>query len=238
VTGSPVQTQAVAHPLISVLAAGISEGLRYLSSSVAVEKFDEVEAEWEQASSAGIGRRLILYHFMEDAVPRLIVDRVMRAEGRDPLLPGVKFVCSDSLTGRMAAGVLASGGRASARLRTGATGAAASDLVQLLREGSAICMAADGADRAGMPAAGQINARFWRFVVASRGLAIPIAAVVSRAIRLRWPARLVIPVPGCRMAVAVGSPVDGSYVQGDELASQLRDALIAARSTATRRLGR
>lgn len=154
------------------------------------------------------GRRLLFAHPIEDVVPRLVVDCVLRREFGEDHLPDALFVCSDGFVGQLAARILRKMGREDITLTSQMGARRIAELRRIARESRPICIVSNGLGGGYAPQHDGIHPRLWAFARSRNAVVVPIAVSCSRALRVPWPGRLVIPAPYSRIAVAVGPAVD------------------------------
>jgi lysophospholipid acyltransferase (LPLAT)-like uncharacterized protein len=225
--------------VVRLAAAAAVGGLAWLSRGVELAGIDDARRELDSLG-AHPGRRILFVHPIEDVIPRLVMDQVLERIYGLRLAPDALFVCSDTLLGAIAARVLWLVGRPSVRLSSLNPTLRIADLHRIVREVRPVCIVADGVAADGRAAGGAFHPRMWELVKRRGALAVPVSISCSRAVRVRRFARLMVPYPGSRIALAIGPIVDPRAVSGDGAERSLEESLHAAseRAAALLRFGR
>jgi hypothetical protein len=185
---------------------------------------DAVERQFRLLRDSSQGRRLLLYYWIEDVVPRLVIARATGTE----LDVDTVSVCDDTWPGRLIAKVLAKLQRRSLPLRLSHGMLGVKDLQVLIRERAPLSIAADGRGPYG-----RVHPSLARLVQSRDAIAIPVSVLASPCLRARLAGRIAVPVPGARLAIALGSPVlpDGERgLSSEDLERGLREARDGSRS--------
>lgn len=161
----------------------------------------EARERLEAALSAHPGRRLVLYYWIEDVLPMVLTDTRFRG-GSGHWARGVRFVCDDTIGGRVAERLLAGLGRETVRLRWKNPMERIRDLQSILRSGSPLGIAVDGHGPYG-----RVGEGFARLASSARAVALPLAAVPARVRHLRANALLAVPRRSSPIAIALGDPI-------------------------------
>lgn len=166
--------------------------------------------ELEATRSAHPGRRLLLYYWIEDVLPIILTDTRRRGESGD-WARDVRFVCDDTIGGRVAERLLAGLGRQTMRLRWKNPMERIRDLQTILRSGTPMGIAVDGHGPYG-----RVGEAFSRLASSSQAIAVPLAAVPARVRHVRANALLAMPRRRSPIAIALGDPI---LPPGDEVAA-------------------
>ena len=144
------------------------------------------------------GRRVLLFYWIEDALPLMLGARL----AEDLLRSEIAFIRDETIGGRITSGMLERTGRPVRDLRTTPAAARTRDVQDLICDPGWLGIAVDGRGpyrRVGRP--------FARLAARRDGFAIPLAARVDRAWTVRAGATLRIPRRGTSVTVRFGEPI-------------------------------
>lgn len=175
------------------------------------------------------GESCVFFHWSRDEIARLVLATRLGLN----LGGQVSYVTDSTLGGRFGSLVLRRLGYATLTFRVSSTAMRIKDIREILRARGDISISADGRGPYET-----INPVLEQLIVHRRALAVPVAVVASPSVEIRRPWPLVIPMPGARIAVAVGRPVDLNGVFVVDAVSALREALEDARREAGEFLSR
>lgn len=166
-------------------------------------------------------RSLLFFHWSEDEVPRLIVaQRLGAGLGKD-----VSYVTDDTVGGRVGARLLATLGHQTVPLRISRPAQRLRDTRRILCTKGSLSISADGRGPYGT-----INRGLPQLALRRDAVAVPVSVVASRALRLRRPAPVTLPLPGARLAIAIGSPILPIYREEQDALARFAEGLREARA--------
>ena len=210
---------------LGAVAALSACALSVLSWKATVLGLEAALAQIRDSRSKFRDRRILFYYLIEDAIPLLVVIR----RAGDRLGGGFTSVCGDTWMGYVVSKVLVGLGRRTLPLRFGHAALSIRDVKALVREPGPLTIAADGRGPYG-----RIHPDLRRLVEGREAIAIPLAVRISDRSRLCRMGPASVPLPGAKMAIAVGSPVIAVTakvpVSTEELEGSLREARAAASS--------
>lgn len=209
-------------PLEALTSAWLARRVRRVAASAVVVGAAAARARLDAALAAHPGRKLVAFYWIEDVLPMMVADAAVHGVF-GPGIEEIRFVCDDSLGGRVAESLLARLGRRTLLLRWRHPGNRVRDLQRILRSAEPMGIAVDGHGPYG-----RVGEAFPRLVESAHAVAVPVAVVADRSSRVWAKAMLAVPRPGARLAIAVGEALDAeSAVPG---ASPFEVALARARA--------
>lgn len=199
--------------------------LSVLSWKATVLGLEAAVEQIRESRSRFCDRRILFYYLIEDAIPLLVVIR----RAGDRLGGGFTSVCGDTWMGYVVSKVLGGLGRRTLPLRFGHAALSIRDVKALVREPGPLTIAADGRGPYG-----RVHPDLRRLVEGRKAIAIPLAVRISDRSRLCRVGPASVPLPGAKMAIAVGAPIIAVAaevpVSTEELEGRLREARAAASS--------
>lgn len=168
-------------------------------------------------------RRAFLCYRNEDVLALALVLCRPEAERH---LGEVDFVCDDGFSGCVSAVLVGALGRRVRWLHRGALGQRARDVQRIIASRNSLGIAVD----TGGPY-GQVRPSLARLASGCQALLIPVVARASPVLRFWRQPMLGLPLPGARLAVVVGDPLEGGDPAAPDL---LQDALDRADEHARR----
>jgi hypothetical protein len=192
-----------------------------LGRCVGLSGLETAERRLGEARASG---RLLLYYWIEDAVSLLTILSRCANLGSD-----VVYVCGDTYLGWATSRVLTRLNRRTLPFSQPGSGLRLRDIQNIVREVRPISISADG-----LGPFGRVNAGLGRLLMSRNAIAVPLSARPSRYWTLGEHGIIQVPIPGCRIAVAVGPLVAAGASNGEGPVQALEHALRAARAEALR----
>lgn len=204
--------------------------VRWASIGCGLKGVEQAEAVVDAVLREEDRSTVIIYFWVADALSLLVTVR----NAQSPLLTESVSVCGASALGRATGRFLSSFGRRTLPLRFVRGCAVLRDVKAIIRERSPLFMTVDGDGPYG-----RIHPSLAKLVEARRSIAIPLAALSSRALSLGRIGGFRVPLPRSTIALACGPPMlptadGGQPVSGEQLANGLQLAEVLARSVLSR----
>lgn len=188
-------------PFAAAIGALLAARVRRLAASVEVVGADRARARLEGARAAFPGCKIVLFYWIEDVLPMMVAD--VRVRGLLAAGTGeIRFVCDDSVGGRVAESLLSRLGRRTLLLHRRSPAERLRDLQRILRSKEPMGIAVDGHGPYG-----RVGDAFPRMVESARACAVPLSVVADRGARVRLRALLSVPSARARIALEVGEPI-------------------------------
>lgn len=223
---TPAPDRVVPGWMAGAIGRALYRRLAAVAPTVRVLGAEGARARFAAARDMAPNRRVFLYYWIEDAVPLMLY--ALRDDG---IVDGrLRFVCDDTLGGRVVAEAVARLGHEQQPLRLTNQALRVRDVQSLILEGSAIGIAADGRGPYRF-----VSAEMARLVRRCEAVALPLAVQADRSFRLWARATVFLPRANARLAVAAGEPVAASP-DGRDLRSRLQEGLAGAGALAREQL--
>jgi hypothetical protein len=182
----------------------------------------DAEARLREMSGSPTEMGVVYYYYLADALSLIVLScRAGAMFGR-----GFVSVCGDTDSGRTIRLVLEQLGRRTLPLRFASPGARFNDVKRLVAERAPITIAADG-----LGVNGRVDEGLARLVGGRRSLAVPVGVCASASLEFECDRRILRPLPGATIGVAVGAPV-AVEIDGPDVVAVLEAGLEATRAAA------
>lgn len=175
---------------------------------------------------AATGKRLLIYYWVDDAFSLLAI-----LSHRTEFGSSVSYVCGDTPLGTVTSAVLGRLGRRTLRLRRDGQATRLRDIQRIVREVNPISISADGLGTAFV-----VSPNLARLAATRGGLVVPLAVCASRCVSLRWCGFASLPLPGARISVTLGAPIDACEYPVEALTPVLDAHLRRAHAEARRQV--
>ncbi len=190
---------SVVGRLLAARARAVAEGATVLGAAAARGCLDA-------ARSAHPARKTILFYWIEDVLPMMVMDiRAREVLGGET--EAFRFVCDDTFGGCVAESLLSRLGRRTLLLRRQRPAERIRDLQRIMRSIEPMGIAVDGHGPYG-----RVGEAFPRLVESAGAVALPVSVVADRSHRIWARASLLVPGRGATLAIAVGDPLPASAV--------------------------
>ena len=183
---------------------------------------DTAMASLRAVRAAYPGRKIVLFYWIEDILPMMVIDR--QQDARAGWSRDIEFICDDTYGGRVTECLLQSLGRRTLFLHRTKPVQRIRDLQAIVRSKAPMGITVDG----GGPY-GRVGAAFARLLDRTGAIAVPMSAVAARAWHVRLRAILSVPHPRTAVALTIGEPI--TEIGADDAGiARLQDALERVRA--------